>query len=102
MTAHATYKKLQRSRSDRIAGGVCGGLGRYFDVNPTFYRVGFAVLTLLVGGFIIVSTGIIGLYVGKIFDQVKGRPLYVVERRTSSPDAVRTLETTRDTSATSS
>ena len=29
--------------------GVCGGLGRYFDVNPLFYRVGFVVLTLLGG-----------------------------------------------------
>jgi phage shock protein PspC (stress-responsive transcriptional regulator) len=29
--------------------GVSGGLGAYFDVNPAFYRVGFAVLTLLGG-----------------------------------------------------
>jgi phage shock protein PspC (stress-responsive transcriptional regulator)/predicted membrane protein len=54
MTAHATYKKLERSRSDRMAAGVCGGLGRYFDVNPTFYRVGFAVLTLLGGAGILI------------------------------------------------
>jgi len=39
-----------------------------------------AVLILLIGGFIISSTGISGLYVGKIFEQVKGRPLYVVDR----------------------
>ncbi len=32
-----------------MVAGVCGGLGEYFDVNPTFYRVGFAVLTLLGG-----------------------------------------------------
>lgn len=38
------------------------------------------VLYLLVGGFIIVSTGITGLYIGKIFEQVKGRPLYVIDR----------------------
>lgn len=37
-----------------------------------------AVLILLIGGFIIASTGISGLYVGKIFEQVKNRPLYVV------------------------
>jgi dolichol-phosphate mannosyltransferase len=36
------------------------------------------VLILLIGGFIIISTGIAGLYIGKIFDQVKGRPLYVI------------------------
>ena len=37
-----------------MLGGVCGGLGRYFDVNPVFYRVGFVVLTLLGGAGIIV------------------------------------------------
>ncbi len=37
------------------------------------------VLLLLLGGFIIVSTGITGLYVGKIFVQAKDRPLYVVD-----------------------
>ena len=34
--------------------GVCGGLGRYFDVNPVFYRVGFVVLTLLGGAGILI------------------------------------------------
>lgn len=43
-----------------------------------------AVLILLIGGFIISSTGIAGLYVGKIFEQVKGRPLYVVDRTTGA------------------
>lgn len=40
-----------------------------------------AVLLLLIGGFIIVSTGVTGLYVGKIFVQVKDRPLYVIDER---------------------
>ena len=25
---------LRRSRTDRVLGGVCGGLGRYFDIDP--------------------------------------------------------------------
>jgi polyisoprenyl-phosphate glycosyltransferase len=37
---------------------------------------------LLLAGFIIISGGVTGLYVGKIFDQVKGRPLYVIDTRT--------------------
>lgn len=37
-----------------------------------------AVFTLFIGGFIILSTGITGLYIGKVFEQVKGRPLFVV------------------------
>jgi polyisoprenyl-phosphate glycosyltransferase len=38
-----------------------------------------AVLILVSTGAILVSMGIIGLYVGKIFDQAKQRPLYVVD-----------------------
>jgi phage shock protein PspC (stress-responsive transcriptional regulator) len=52
--ATTTYRELHRSRSDRLLGGVCGGLGRYFDVNPILYRVGFVLLTLLGGAGIIV------------------------------------------------
>jgi dolichol-phosphate mannosyltransferase len=37
-----------------------------------------AVLILVVGGVIIMSIGVTGLYIGKIFEEVKARPLYVV------------------------
>jgi dolichol-phosphate mannosyltransferase len=40
-----------------------------------------AVLVLVLSGAVIVSVGVVGLYVGKIFDEVKDRPLYVVGRR---------------------
>ncbi len=40
-----------------------------------------AVLLLIVGGFIIIEPGVTGLYIGKIFGQVKDRPLYVVDER---------------------
>lgn len=48
---------------------------------------GLPVLILILTGFMIVSTGVIGLYVGKIFDQIKGRPLYVVDTRVTQRDA---------------
>lgn len=38
-----------------------------------------AVLILVSTGAILISLGIIGLYVGKVFDQAKQRPLYVVD-----------------------
>ena len=47
-------KRLERSRSDRMVAGVCGGLARYFDIHPVFYRVGFVVLTLLGGAGILI------------------------------------------------
>jgi phage shock protein PspC (stress-responsive transcriptional regulator) len=46
-------KRLERSRSDRMVAGVCGGLARYFDIHPAFYRIGFVVLTLLGGAGIL-------------------------------------------------
>jgi len=40
-----------------------------------------AVLLLLIGGFIIIAIGVTGLYLGKVFEQVKARPLYLVDER---------------------
>jgi phage shock protein C len=42
-------KRLYRSRSDRMLGGVCGGIAAYFDVDPTIVRVA-AVATLFLPG----------------------------------------------------
>ena len=42
-------KRLTRSRHDRVVGGVCGGMGRYFNVDPLFFRIG-AVALAFVGG----------------------------------------------------
>lgn len=40
---------------------------------------GLSTLILLMSGFIICSTGVAALYVGKTFEQVKQRPLYLVD-----------------------
>jgi phage shock protein C len=42
-------KRLYRSRLDRMIGGICGGLGTYFDIDPTVVRLLFVVGTLLGG-----------------------------------------------------
>ncbi len=39
------------------------------------------VLLCVIGGGILLSIGILGEYIGRIFEEVKGRPLYVVSRR---------------------
>ena len=36
------------------------------------------LLQLMIGGFLMVSLGIIGTYIARIYDEVKGRPRYVV------------------------
>jgi phage shock protein C len=43
-------KKLYRSRVDRKIGGVCGGLGEYFGIDPTLVRLLFVLGLLFVGG----------------------------------------------------
>jgi dolichol-phosphate mannosyltransferase len=48
------------------------------------YLPGFGAITitvLLLGGIQLITIGIIGEYVGRIYDEVKGRPLYLVRTR---------------------
>ncbi|MBA3348841.1 MAG: PspC domain-containing protein, partial [Actinobacteria bacterium] len=45
----APPRQVVRVDEGRWIGGVCAGLGRYFDVNPLVYRIAFAALTLAGG-----------------------------------------------------
>ena len=40
-------KRLYRSRTDRMIGGVAGGMANYFDVDPTIVRLGWVAALLL-------------------------------------------------------
>ncbi|HEY7455361.1 MAG TPA: PspC domain-containing protein [Thermoleophilaceae bacterium] len=42
-------RRLLRARSGRVLGGVCAGLGRYFNVDPIIFRIGAIVLALIGG-----------------------------------------------------
>src|SRR5437763_5170193 len=55
-------------------------LGSYL---PGFGSITIAVL--LLGGIQLIAIGIIGEYVGRIYDEVKGRPLYLVQARINIP-----------------
>ena len=46
-------KKLRRSLDDKIIAGVCGGLGKYFDVDPLIFRILFVLLTIFGGSGIL-------------------------------------------------
>jgi len=40
-------RRLTRSGSNAVIGGVASGLGRYFNVDPILFRIGFVVLSFV-------------------------------------------------------
>jgi phage shock protein C len=42
-------KKLYRSGEDKKIAGVCGGLGDYFDIDPTIIRLIWLAMIFAVG-----------------------------------------------------
>lgn len=42
-------KRLTRSLDDRMIGGVCGGIAKYFKIDPSLVRVGWVLLTISAG-----------------------------------------------------
>ena len=51
--AELTPKRRTRAQADRVIGGVCGGLGRYFNVDPLLFRIGAVALVFLGGAGIL-------------------------------------------------
>lgn len=47
-----TNKRLYRSRSDRMVFGICGGLGKYLNIDATVIRVLYVLVSLLFGFFL--------------------------------------------------
>lgn len=59
----------------------------YFTVGaPTGYT-SLALLVLLLSGFTIISLGVVGLYVGRVFEQVKQRPLFIVNEEVAADES---------------
>ncbi len=42
-------RKLYRSRSNRVFAGVCGGLGEYFNIDPTVIRLIWLLASVFTG-----------------------------------------------------
>jgi phage shock protein C len=53
MSGTAGPKRLTRSRSDRLLGGVCGGVAAYLGADPTVVRLITVVAALFFGASIL-------------------------------------------------
>src|SRR5215207_948687 len=52
-------RRLTRSSSDKLIGGVAGGLGRYFGVDPILFRIAFVVLVFAGGVGVLAYIGLL-------------------------------------------
>lgn len=52
-------KRLYRSRGNRMLCGVCGGIGEYFNVDPTIIRLAFVL-------FGCIGTGIVAYFIAAV------------------------------------
>jgi phage shock protein C len=57
METGGPVRRLQRSRSDRVIAGVCGGLGEYLGVDPILLRIAFVILGFTGFGVLIYLVG---------------------------------------------
>jgi len=88
-------KRLYRSRTDAMLGGVCGGLGEYFDADPNLVRLAFVLLSVLTGFGILIYFAL-WLTVperhatpGNLSDRIRGAADEIADRARSFGDDVR-------------
>lgn len=46
-------KRLYKSRTEKMLGGVCGGIAQYFDIDPTLVRLAWLIAIFCFGGGLI-------------------------------------------------
>lgn len=46
-------RRLYKSNTNRVLAGVCGGIGEYFNIDPTLIRLAWVIFCLAGGSGII-------------------------------------------------
>src|SRR5579872_639530 len=89
-------KRLYRSQKDKLVAGVIGGIGEYFEVDPTILRLGFIVLLLLTGIFPAIIAYAVAYFI--IPDQPQDGVPPKNNPRTNTPPSKTTTDGSLDTS----
>jgi len=71
-------ERLYRSKNERVLGGVCAGIGVYFDVDPTVVRLIWIVLTLLSFGVGVIAYIIAWIIVPEVPEPIAGSVVPIV------------------------
>ena len=69
---------------------------KYFGIIPGSGHIGTLLAILFLGGIQLVCTGLLGEYIGRVYDEVRRRPLYLVHklhRSEAVPETVRRYKT---------
>jgi phage shock protein C len=69
--------RLERSTTNKVIGGVCGGIAEYLQVDPTLVRVFFVISAFLTAGL-----AVLGYLVLLILMPLPGQPRPFVETGT--------------------
>jgi glycosyltransferase involved in cell wall biosynthesis len=80
LTLMAKFGALQCVVTSLLAGWIV-----YLRISDRVAEIGYASIMLSIfylSGIIMLSVGVLGAYVGRIYDQVKARPYYIIEQTT--------------------
>lgn len=76
----ATYMGFSLAALSLVAIFIVIALRLFGPSSPLLGQATTLVTVLFLGGVQLISLGIIGEYLGRIYDEVKGRPLYLVDK----------------------
>jgi polyisoprenyl-phosphate glycosyltransferase len=89
-----TYIGLSIAAGAFLYGGYIVGRTMLFG-NPVPGYASLLTVLLFMGGIELIGIGVVGEYVGRIYHETKGRPVYLVRRRYQSSSKVSTLPVRR-------
>jgi phage shock protein PspC (stress-responsive transcriptional regulator) len=88
--------RLERSITNKVIAGVCGGIAEYLQIDPTLVRVFFVIATVMTAGL-----GFLGYLVLLVMMPLPGKPAPFVTNSgsttTAAEPATRTVDTTLGT-----